>query len=289
MDLSHSYVTTNGVRLHLVSAGPSDGPLVILLHGFPEFWGGWRNQIAPLVRAGYRVWVPDQRGYNLSEKPSSVADYNLDALAADVVGLADSAEVDQVFLAGHDWGGAVAWWTANKYPERVRRLVIANVPHHTVMRQKLRHSRRQIVRSWYMFMFQIPRLPEWGMSWFNWRAATQQMVKTSLPGTFSPAYLGELRSVWGQPDGMRSMINWYRALFRTQPEPLPSTRITVPTLLLWGEQDAFLRAEMAKESMNWCDHGRVELFPRATHWILHEEPQAVSERMLAFFGEDGAA
>ena len=121
MTYDHHDVNTNGIRLHVVQAGPQNGPLVILLHGFPEFWYGWRHQISYLANAGYRVWVPDQRGYNLSDKPKGIAAYNLDHLANDIIGLIDAAGQQKVFLVGHDWGAAVTWWVANKYPERLER------------------------------------------------------------------------------------------------------------------------------------------------------------------------
>ena len=122
-------VQVNGVELHVVEAGPEDGPLVILLHGFPDFWWGWRHQMEPLVKAGYRVVVPDQRGYNLSSKPKGVSSYHIDTLAADVAALADVYNAATFRLAGHDWGGIVAWWTGVRYPKRVERLVILNAPH----------------------------------------------------------------------------------------------------------------------------------------------------------------
>src|SRR5437879_4698652 len=156
-----STIATNGIRLNVAQAGPPDGPLVILLHGFPEFWYGWRKQIPALAAAGYRVWAPDQRGYNFSDKPPDVRDYTLDKLAADVAGLIEAAGRQRAIIVGHDWGGAVAWWLAANNPERVERLVIINVPHPLVMRRLILRDPRQTLRSWYMFMFLLPRLPEW--------------------------------------------------------------------------------------------------------------------------------
>ncbi|MGD8632864.1 MAG: alpha/beta hydrolase, partial [Anaerolineales bacterium] len=137
--LRSQMIAINENRLHVVQAGPEDGPMVLLLHGFPEFWYGWRNQIGRFSNAGYTVWAPDQRGYNLSEKPPEIADYRMDALVADVVALIDAAGREQVNLVGHDWGAAVAWWTAARFPERVRRLGILNVPHPAAMSAALRN------------------------------------------------------------------------------------------------------------------------------------------------------
>ena len=143
-----------GVRLHAVAAGPSDGPLVILLHGFPEFWYSWHKQISPLAAAGFRVVAPDQRGYNVSSKPREVAEYAVPKLTADVIAIADQLQHDKFFLAGHDWGAAVAWATALQYPQRLRKLAILNVPHPAVFLRTVRNNPRQMLRSWYMAFFQ---------------------------------------------------------------------------------------------------------------------------------------
>ena len=126
--IEHRQIKTNGITLHAVEAGPKDGPLVILLHGFPEFWYGWKAQIGPLVEAGYHILAPDQRGYNLSDKPHGVEAYNLDQIAADTVGLIDAMGHEQAFVVGHDWGSSATWWTAIMYPERIKKIVTMNAP-----------------------------------------------------------------------------------------------------------------------------------------------------------------
>ncbi|HEX2979920.1 MAG TPA: alpha/beta hydrolase, partial [Anaerolineaceae bacterium] len=141
MDTSPTQIQIRGastLRLHAEVAGPVDGPLVVLLHGFPEFWYGWRNQIAPLAQAGFHVVAPDQRGYNLSDKPAGIGAYHLDALAADVLSILDHFKREQAFVVGHDWGAAVAWHLAIHHPERVERLAILNVPHPGAMARALR-------------------------------------------------------------------------------------------------------------------------------------------------------
>src|SRR5512145_875022 len=154
--MDYHHIVTHHIHLHVAQAGSPDGPLVILLHGFPEFWYGWRRQIPALASAGYRLWAPDQRGYNLSDKPDGIAAYNLDDLAADVIGLIDAARQEKAYLVGHDWGAAVAWRVANQYPERLQRLVVMNVPHPAVMAQHVRRSFAQLRKSWYILFFQIP-------------------------------------------------------------------------------------------------------------------------------------
>ena len=268
-----------------MTAGPEDGPAVILLHGFPEFWYGWRKQIGPLAEAGFRVIAPDQRGYNRSSKPANVRDYRINELTADVIAIADQIRAARVLLAGHDWGAAVAWNTAIQYPNRVQKLAILNVPHPAVMIRSLRTRPRQMLRSWYMLFFQIPGLPEFLVSRNHFAGCADGMVKTSRSGTFTSEDLERYREAWSQPGAITSMINWYRALFRELPDPgALDRRVTVPTRILWGVGDAFLLREMAAESAAYCDRGELFEFPEATHWVQHEEPKRVNELLIEFFG-----
>src|SRR5512146_911539 len=153
-------IYTNGIRLHAVTAGPENGPLVVLLHGFPEYWGGFAGQIGPLAGAGYHVVAPDQRGYNLSDKPRDVGAYRISELARDVIGIIDHFGREKAALVGHDWGAAVAWDTTIHFPERIERLAILNVPHPAAMARALSGFTRQVLRSWYIYFFQVPALPE---------------------------------------------------------------------------------------------------------------------------------
>jgi pimeloyl-ACP methyl ester carboxylesterase len=266
--------------LKAVTAGPEDGPALVLLHGFPEFWYGWRKQIAPLAEAGFRVIAPDQRGYNQSSKPPNVRDYRLQALTADVIAVADQIGREKIFLAGHDWGAAVAWNAAMRYPGRIEKLAILNVPHPAVMLRFLRTNPRQMMRSWYMVLFQIPRLPELLFA----RDGARTLLRTSRPGTFSPEDLDRYREAWRHPGALTGMINWYRALLREIPDRAAvETRVSVPTRILWGARDRFLMSAMAAESVTYCDAGELFEFPEATHWIQHEEPERVNQLLIEFF------
>jgi len=274
---------TNGdVGLQATAAGPKDGPVVVLLHGFPEFWYGWHKQLESLAAAGFRVIVPDQRGYNLSSKPSGVAAYALTELASDVIAIADQLGQQKISLAGHDWGAAVAWSTALLHPQRIAKLVILNVPHPSVMRRFMMKRLRQMVRSWYIFFFQLPYLPEAFFSAFDFRIGARTLVGSSRPGTFSPEDLTQYRAAWSQPGAVTAMINWYRALFRFRTK-FPDRTVRIPTLILWGERDAFLLAEMAQESLRYCTDAELFTFANATHWLQHEEPTRVSELLIDFF------
>jgi len=270
------------VCLHAVAAGPPDGPAVILLHGFPEFWYGWRRQIEPLAAAGFRVIVPDQRGYNLSSKPSGMAAYSLTELVSDVIAIADQLGQEKIFLAGHDWGAAVAWSTALLHPHRIAKLVVLNVPHPSVMRKFIGTHPRQLLRSWYMFFFQFPWLPEALFSAFNYRIGARGFLRSSRPGTFSGEDLAQYRTAWSQPRAITSMINWYRALFRTRVK-FPDRTVRIPTRILWGKRDTFLLVEMAHESLRYCTNAELFTFANATHWLQHEEPARVSELLIDFF------
>jgi pimeloyl-ACP methyl ester carboxylesterase len=254
---------------------------VILLHGFPEFWYAWRNQIPALAAAGFRVWAPDQRGYNLSDKPRRVRDYTIDKLAADIVGLIDAAGQQMAAVVGHDWGAAVAWHLAAHYPNRISRAAILNVPHPQVLARALRRKPGQLLKSWYVFFFQLPWLPETLVRLRRWWLGRQTLRGTSRRGTFSDADLALYQAAWAQPRAMRSMINWYRASVRYIRRLSSTGPVAVPVHIIWGEKDAFLKAEMAHESLAFCEEGQLT-YLRATHWVQHERAEEVNELLLDF-------
>ena len=208
------FVQSGDVRLHVVEAGPTDGDPVILLHGFPEFWYGWRQQIPALVEAGYRVVVPDQRGYHRSDAPPEISAYDLPALVNDVRAVIASTGSDRAYVIGHDWGAAVAWALAAWHPEAVRRLAILNVPHLDVFRRTLRSSPAQLLRSVYILLFQIPRLPEWLLSRADHVLLTRLLTASGRRDTFAAEDLEVYRSAWRRPGRLRGMLNWYRAAAR---------------------------------------------------------------------------
>lgn len=279
--LEHLTLPGDGVTLHAVAAGPANGPLVVLLHGFPEFWYGWRHQLGPLAAAGFRVVAPDQRGYARSDKPPHVRDYTIDRLARDVVAVLDALGAERAAVVGHDWGGGVAWWLGLHHPERLGCLAVLNCPHPTAMRAALEGDVGQLVRSWYMFAMQVPGFPELPAKWTDYAVLTRGLRRSSRPGTFTAADVAEYRRAWAEPGALTGMVNWYRAAFRRPPVP-GSPRVRVPTLLLWGDRDAFLRPHLADSSINLCDRGRLVRFPRATHWLQHEEPAEVTRRLIEF-------
>jgi pimeloyl-ACP methyl ester carboxylesterase len=278
-------IACNGVTLNVIQAGPIHGAPVVLLHGFPEPASlCWQEQIGPLAEVGLRVLAPDQRGYNTSDKPAGAAAYTLDVLATDVLGLLDAQGLETTALVGHDWGGIVAWWTALRHPERVARLAILNAPHPVAGQQYILTHPRQLLKSWYVFFFQIPGLPEAHLKRGNWRPLCRALQKTNRPGFFTENDLDEYRRAWSEPGAIKAMINWYRALVRHRPGPPPHPRVHLPTLLIWGPDDRFLSRDLAEASLAFCDQGRLEWIEGATHWVQHEEPARVNGLLIDFLG-----
>jgi pimeloyl-ACP methyl ester carboxylesterase len=281
--LKEKFIQTNEVCLHVVEAGPAGGPAVVLLHGFPEFWRGWLKQIGPLAAAGYRVIVPDQRGYNLSDVPKDIKAYRLDELCRDVTSLLDALDLEECCLVGHDWGAAVAWATAITYPKRVKKLAILNVPHPAVMMDYLRKHPSQMLKSWYIGFFQIPGLADWLVSRNDFAQGVRALRSSSRGGTFSDEDIAEYKKAWKNSGGFTGMINWYRALWRYPAVMLKDLRLHMPVCILWGKKDAFLNHEMALTSAALCDQVELTLFEQATHWVQHEEAEAVTNALIEFF------
>ncbi|SHG79274.1 alpha/beta fold hydrolase [Halobaculum gomorrense] len=271
-----TFVEANGRTFHVVEAGPEGGDLVLLLHGFPEFWYGWHDQIRPLVNEGYRVVVPDQRGYNRSERPGRVRDYRIEALSADVTGLIDAYDRETAAVVGHDWGGVVGWWTALHSPGRLSSFVAVNAPHPTVIRQTLTSDPAQLLRSGYAAFFQLPKVPEALTRAANWRLPVAMMRESSMPGTFSTQDFDRYRAAWRKEGAFTAMLNWYRAAARRRPEP-EADEVAVPTRLIWGVHDQFLKHRMAYDSVDHCADGRITNIQEATHWVHHEQPVKVAD------------
>lgn len=274
-------IATNGVSLHVVAAGPPDRRLVVLLHGFPEFWYGWRRQIAPLAAAGFRVVAPDQRGYNLSDKPQGVVAYRLDTLAGDIIGLADALGHQRFAVVGHDWGAVVAWHLASRHPDRIERAAILNGPHPATMLGHIRRHPRQALKSWYIGFFQLPLLPEFSLSAGNFRMLRRTLARTAMPGGFVPEDWPLYQTAWGRPGALTAMLNWYRAL----PYSLRSaaaSRIRVPVRILWGERDAFLASSLAESAAALCDAAEITHLPDNSHWVQHEDPGRINALLIGF-------
>lgn len=282
LELRERFLDLPGVRLHVVDAGPEDGRPVLLLHGFPEFWWGWRRQIGPLAAAGRRVVVPDLRGYNLSGKPKGIRPYGLDPLTGDLRGLIDDLGPEPADVVAHDWGGAVAWWGALRFPERFARLALLNIPHPAVMRQFLLHSREQRRRSRYIFYFQLPFLPERKLRAGDFRAFRSIFKRTSRSGTFSPEELETYAGAARQRGALTAMLNWYRAALWAPPARPAHRRVEPPVRILWGLDDVALGADMAAASVERCREAELFRLPGAGHWVQHEAAEQVNRLLLDF-------
>lgn len=282
-DVESKYLEVNDVRLHVVSAGDGADTPVVLLHGYPEFWYCWLDYLDPLVDAGYRVLVPDQRGYNLSDKPEGTKSYRISALSSDIAELITSTGNESAHVIGHDWGAAVAWDLSLRHPEKIDRVGIINVPHPEVLQDELTSSLSQMRKSWYMFFYQLPKVPEWYHSRNNFQPFVEAM-QTGDPRAFSPEDFDRYRAAWSQAGALTAMINWYRALFRHRDVP-PREHVRQPTLVIWGEDDSYLNPGMAPKSIEYCEAGRLERFPEASHWIHHEKTQEITDLLIDHLAE----
>lgn len=279
----HRFIDTNNIRLHCVTQG--EGELVVLLHGFPEFWYSWRHQIPTLARH-FKVVVPDLRGYNDSDKPEN--GYDLDTLVADIHGLIQSLGYARARIVGHDWGGAIAWHLAQKFPECLDKLAILNAPHPQRFLQEMAGNFDQLTRSWYILAFQVPGLPEWliqaNLKEFITRIFRDQAIRK---GSFTSENAQVYQAALEKPGAIASAIKYYRQLLSPQswwrewgnrPDP-----ITVPTLVLWGKDDSLLSQKLLDGIDQFVKAPfRLKLIPRCGHWIQQEVPQIVNRELLEF-------
>src|SRR4051812_40760987 len=276
-ELREGYAEVGDVKLHYVEAG--DGPLIVLLHGFPEFWYGWRLQIAPLAAAGFRVVAPDLRGYNLSSKPAGVKAYSAAELAADVRGLIQERGAESAHVVGHDWGGTAAWTLAMNHPEVVDRLAILNAAHPRKLNEGLKHP-SQLRRSWYFFYFQLPDLPEHHAQADDWEFF-QDFLRDAQP-PYTPEEIERYVEAWSQPDAATAMINYYRFAVRHSAgeiQPVGAAR-----LVIRGEAARYLGPTLAEPPQEDVPNlVRVERLPDASHWVHHDEAERVNEMLVDFF------
>ena len=279
----HGYAHTNGIQLHYVTQGTGD--LVLMLHGFPEFWYSWRHQISPLAQR-FRVVVPDLRGYNDSDKPSS--GYDLATLTEDMRGLAQHFGAEKVRVVAHDWGGAIAWYWAQHFPTQIKQLAVLNSPHPACFRRELVGNLDQLRRSWYMFAFQVPFLPEWILqrSLSDWVKRIFQ--ETSIrKGAFTSQDLKMYEQALEKPGSLTAALNYYRQLLHinTLRELLvePMRQILAPTMLIWGEDDFALNRSLTEDMEGFFMHPlRREFIPDCGHWSQQEAPQTVNRLLLEF-------
>ena len=280
-DFSQHYITFNGLRLHYAAEGTPGAPLIVLLHGFPEFWYSWRHQIKPLAEAGYFVVAVDQRGYNLSDKGGP---YDLLTLSDDIAGLIQALGYSQAAaVIGHDWGGLVTWTFGARYPEMAQKVAVCNVPHPLTMTRTIRELYwPQIAHSGYVLFFQLPWLPERLISTDDYKGLGDALI-TSMPGAITAEEVAYFKEAWRQPMAMTAMIGWYRALLqdRARWEQVPLT-VKRPALLIWGDNDFALTTQTAEWSRDYIPGLQIEYIHGGSHWIQQEHPAEVNQYLLDF-------
>jgi len=272
------------VVLHAVEAGPADGSLVVLLHGFPEFWYSWRHQIPALARAGVRVLAPDLRGYGQSDKPRGPEHYTGTALAGDVAGLVRAAGAQRATIVGHDWGGLAAWLTAMRTPEVVDRLVILNAPHPAVFGAAMRDP-LQMVRSSYMGFFQLPVVPEAVLGAAGGFVLKQVLRRTARrPDAFTDADLDRYGAAFAEPGALTCALDYYRAMGRSQAAsrgaPRTPRAVSAPTTVIWGTEDPILPLRLADPGRQRVPDCRVIPVEGAGHFVQSDAPEQVSRLIL---------
>lgn len=282
--LSHKNISVNGINMHYVEQG--SGELILFLHGFPEFWYSWRNQI-PAFAKHYHVVAPDLRGYNKTDKPTSIADYDLQILTKDILDLIENLGYEKATVVAHDWGGAIGYELGANHPEKVEKLIIMNSPHPVAFKKVLTKNFTQLRRSWYMFFFQLPFLPEWFMgrdlrtnffrTFRGWAFNKENFTKEDIE-----KYV-EAFKIKGALTGA---LNWYRAAFRAFNKKRKINKISVPTLIIWGEDDKALGKELTYGLEPYFTAPlQIEYISKCSHWVQNEYPEKVNELILNFVGK----
>jgi len=281
VDLDSQIVDLGGIKLHVVSAGPEDGPAVVLLHGFPEFWFSWHQVIKPMADAGYRVLVPDLRGYNRSSKPADIQAYSMDDFGGDIIALLDTLGIESAYLAGHDVGGGVAWWLTFEHAERFEKAIVFATAHPLAWRDAPPEEDNESI-SWFRDFFKLPFLPELVSRSGNWYLLSRNLQETSAPGTFSDEEIDIYRAAWARDNAISTMINSYRATHL--PADMPSDgQPIVPVKYYFGEKETFIPRAAALATANYIGEANVIEMPGVSHWIMVEEPEATAQAMLDFF------
>lgn len=276
----HREILTNDLRMHYVTQGT--GPLVVLLHGFPEFWYSWRFQIPELAAHGFRVVAPDLRGYNRTEKPRS--GYDIPTLLRDIAGLIEGLGEERAIIVGHDWGGVLAWLFAIDYPHMTSRLIVLNAPHPGAMQRELR-TPVQMRKSWYILAFQIPWLPEYLLSRDHARAIGNLIYGAAFQkAAFPSAELEKYQEAISKPGALTAALNYYRQLVRHGQRLYRNRtlRVDAPTLLIWGEHDVALGIELTHNLNEWVPNLQIKYIPDSGHWVQQEQPEQVNRSMLEF-------
>ncbi len=276
----YNYIQTNGLQLHYVAQG--EGHLMLMLHGFPEFWYSWRHQITAFSKH-YRVVAPDLRGYNNSDKPQGIKSYSITELIQDIRGIITGLGYEKCILVGHDWGGALAWHFAHKYPEMLDKLIVLNIPHPAKFVQGL-FTPQQLMKSWYIFFFQLPYLPELLFQRNDYQAIASAFTKMAIDkSAFSTTDIQAYKEAAAKPGALTAAINYYRSVFRQLLNQQTSwKKLDVPTLMIWGENDTALGKELTYGTEDYVTNLTIKYIPNCSHWVQQEQPQLVNQYIANF-------
>lgn len=280
------FVDAGGLRFEVATDGdPQSDRLALFLHGFPEHAFSWRHQLPVLADQGYRCWAPNLRGYGRTSRPIGAEHYTIDHLVGDVAALVEASGASRVTLLAHDWGAVVAWFAALRGLPRLEALVCMNFPHPKRFAEGLRGARQRL-RSWYMLLFQVPGLPEWLLTRRNAALIGQMFTETAIDrDAFPDAVVDVYRTCATEPGAATAMLNWYRAArrhpgLRAEAENAPTLKI--PTLLVWGEEDAALGLELTQGTEALVEDFTLRTLPGVSHWVQQEAPDAVNEILRAW-------
>ncbi len=269
-------IQSGDVRLHCSTLGPADGPLVLFLHGFPARGTTWRELLPAFAEAGYFAVAPDLRGYGASDRPAGVDSYAMPRIVEDAIAILDAFGRKRAYVVGHDFGGGVAWAVAMAHPERVERLAILNSVHPVGMERQIRKG-SQLRKSWYIFFFLLPWIPEWWLARRDFRFLRQALAADGL----GDAVVDDLLEGVRPPGALHAAINWYRASFRdvARKRVVPK-KVDLPTLVVWGDRETHLDPELATPPADWVSHVRIEHVPEGSHWVHHDAPAKVTALLL---------
>jgi len=274
-EIEEKLIKTNGIKLHTVMIG--EGPPLVLLHGFPDFWYGWKSVILGLKKH-YKLIIPDMRGYNLSDKPEGVNNYKIELLIDDIKGLIESLSLGKVYIAGHDWGGVVAWAFAEKYPDMLQKLAILNAPHMKIFQQKLRTDKKQQKASFYIFEFLKPDGEQFvikdDFKWLKWAVFSGN--KKDFTDFDKKQYL----NAWTQPGAILGGVNYYRANLNFKDW---TGKITVPTLVIHGMKDIAVLSSVLDDLPDYVADLKIIRAESASHWVMHDVPDLIVSSFKEFF------
>jgi pimeloyl-ACP methyl ester carboxylesterase len=285
---SHNFIDTNGIKLHYVSHG--SGKLMLMLHGFPEFWYSWRHQIEEFSR-DYKAVALDLRGYNESDKPQGVEAYRMSELVEDVKGVIQGLGYEDCILVAHDWGGAIAWNFAYTYPELVEKLIVLNIPHPAKFAEGLK-TPEQLSKSWYILAFQIPWLPEFLLQLNDYQAIENAFLGMAVDKTaFSQEDLDAYKDAAAKRGALTAAINYYRAIFQSllQSDRQQWGTLNIPTLTIWGENDTALGKELTYGTGTYVRDWQIKYIPNCSHWVQQEQPALVNTYIRQFLAETSEA